>query len=197
MNDACFFHLENFYEAHLHYPTPLTGPTLCWTNLMRGLLNNSTWTHSWANMMTNAIANSLSNLEARQTILNLLHQNFFLAPPPRLPLSHPPHNPFPLQPIPISPVINPVPLPLPISHVPIHRRGTIIEVYGNQSLTILSSPPPCATELLVSVASYLKYETRRLDYRLTFNPSAFSLAFKLFKVFLHAHPSYLSMNILS
>lgn len=85
LNDACLYQLANLYEAHLHYPNPQTSLTPCWTNLIRGLLNNYTWTHCWANMLTNAIAKTMTNSKTRQIMMNLLQQNFFLTPLLRLP----------------------------------------------------------------------------------------------------------------
>lgn len=173
-NNAYFHHLANYYEAHLRYLNSLTGPSLCWTNLIRGLLNNSTWTHRWASMMTDAIAYSLPTPQSRGTIQILQLQNFYLMPPLRLPLLHPPYNSFPLQPIPIRSMVRHVPQPLPLSHIPLHCQGTIVDVYENQSLTMLASPPQRMEELLVSVSSFLKYKTGTLDYRLIFSPTKFT-----------------------
>lgn len=94
-------------------------------------------------------------------------------PPLRLPLVRPPHNLFPVAPFLFNSIIRPIPYPLPQPHLPIHRRGTIIDEYENQSLTLPQSPLPRATELLASVTSFLKYETGTLDYLLFFLRSAF------------------------
>lgn len=175
----------------------MTGPTLCWLNLLRGLFNNSSWTHYWAVMMNNTIAMSLENPLSTQTMLNLQQQNFLLTPPLRLPSAHPPHNAFPLQPIPISSIVRPVPPPLPLSHIPIHTKGTSIEIYRTQSLTFLTTAPPQTSQLDVSVESSLKYETGTINYRLLFNPSA--LIARIWNLSRFARCYYISpsMNILS
>lgn len=85
------------------------------------------------------------------------------------------HNYFPIYPMPLSPVTRPVPQPLPISHVPLHRRGTILDIYGTMSLTMLTSPPPRMTQIpcLHHVMCCLKYEVGTLDYHLIFAPKSF------------------------
>lgn len=61
IDDNTFFLLSNLYETYLHYPTSSTGMTLCWLNLLRGILNNASWTSVWADLMHNAISNSLTS----------------------------------------------------------------------------------------------------------------------------------------
>lgn len=73
----------------------------------------------------------------------------------------------------MSPIVRTVPQPLPIAHVPLHIRGTIVDIYGNQSLTVMTSAPTRTIELVVFVTCFLKYESGMLDYREFFTPISF------------------------
>lgn len=90
-----FFLLSNLYETYLHYPTSSTSANLCWLNLMRGLLNNATWTTTWANLMHNVLSNSLSNNQSRHTLQNLQLRNIPMTPLPRTFYQTHMHNLFP------------------------------------------------------------------------------------------------------
>lgn len=140
-NDANFYQLTNLYESYLHYPSTSSGQTLCWINLLRGLLNNATWTSTCAIMMHEAATDSVTSIQTRNLLLNLQTQNLLMIPPPRSSFqAHPLIN-FPLSQFPVSWIVRPVPQPLLLSHVPLHCRGTIINIYG-ESLTLLTSPTP-------------------------------------------------------
>lgn len=54
--DMRLHHLSNLYESHLQHPTSQMEITLIWTNLMRGLLNNSSWVHAWSYLMNTTLS---------------------------------------------------------------------------------------------------------------------------------------------
>lgn len=66
-----FHQLANLYELYLHYPTSTKGPTLCWMNLTRGILNNASWTTHWAQLVHRALSKSLLNQQQQITLHNL------------------------------------------------------------------------------------------------------------------------------
>lgn len=51
------------------------------------------------------------------------------------------------------------------------------DVYGDQSLTFLTSPPPRTTKLVISITYFLKLESGTLDYKVTFTPISFLNSF--------------------
>lgn len=113
-----------------------------------------------------------------------------------------PGTPFQQIPTPLDPsepIVRNVPQPLPLAHVRLHRRGTILEIHGNQSLTILTSPPPRTTEMVVSITCFRKYEARAIDYRKIFTPTSFTNTIRVDHLPTHSPLSNqpLTMNILT
>lgn len=76
------YQLQNLYEAYLDHPSRTTSMMLMWINLLRGILNESSWLPCWVHLMNLAYS---SSLESHSQILQeeqLRQRNVYLIPPP-------------------------------------------------------------------------------------------------------------------
>lgn len=96
--DRRFHHLSNLFKSYQNHSTQNHGQTLIWLNLMRGLLNNSSWLCAWIFLMNRALLNQYQNPLLRNALNNLANWNFLLLPPPRSQNLTQTHNRFPLFP---------------------------------------------------------------------------------------------------
>lgn len=85
--DIRLHHLLNLsiYQAYQDNPSHEIGIiTLVWLNLLRGLLNNSSWAPAWSHLM-NIVLVETQPTERSRTIMNFLRsQAILMLPPPRI-----------------------------------------------------------------------------------------------------------------
>ncbi|KAF7821806.1 reverse transcriptase [Senna tora] len=138
--------LNALYNTYLTYPSHHSGLTLIWLNLLRGILNNSSWLHFWVQMMNEAYVTS-SQPDLAQEHADLNERHLYIVPPPRFRRTDLSYNWFPIHPLP-----------------------------QNLSLNETARPPIPSTIFLPPTAvaytlSCLRFETRTLNYQLKLTPS--------------------------
>lgn len=171
-NDICFHHLNNLYLYYQNNPTTVTGTTLIWINLLRGILNNSLWVLAWRHLMTAALIQTNQNNSTRNIMLHLQLNNIMILPPPRTINQAHRYKWFPLNPTNSMPntLRDLIHAPNP-AYIVVENSGTMVELRGDQYLVVVLTPYPLHAQLDVYAMSSLNLETRGTDHSLAFYPS--------------------------
>lgn len=126
-SDLRFNHLLNLYQAYQNHPTNETRITLTWLNLLRGLLNNSSWTLAWVHLMSISLTENQTS-ERSITIMNHLRsQPILLLPPPRTLNKTPFYNWFPLVPrVDLAENLREIHKPPNPAHIELEAQGSVV-----------------------------------------------------------------------
>lgn len=146
-------HLANLYKAFQNNPSKYSGVTLIWLNLLRGILNNSSWVTTWSYLMNSALLNSTQNERARIAMNQLSN-----SPGPSIQL-------VPSTPLPTSQQYDQrtPPCPKPNSHRNMYT-GNNIKMKGDQPLATTLTPHPLLAQMHACITYSLNLATRNIDY---------------------------------
>lgn len=144
--------------------------TLIWINLLRGLLNNSTWIHCWASLLGLAYINNIRNNHTRLVAMQLRQNHTFVLPSPRF-NNQLQYNWFPAPPPPPNPLLTDLHASPLLHNFIFPLSGIDITLIGSQNHYASFIGPHHLVETYIDIDCCLNIDTGTVYYNLHINPS--------------------------